>query len=210
MLTLSLMVACLKLFASCPSIGCVNSLDAWILVSNTRNPVSYVNLAKRFLQEHGEVCISALGIAVSPAVTVAEILKHRNLASEKQIETSLEAFGDLPRTRQKPKIDIVLVKTPKFDDIIAAESQPLAPTDDHTASAAPASEIAKPSQITADGQIGPLGLLGGPSGGGPLAASPLADGSVHAGPLKNGTWTSQNKAPADGQLSKVDPDSSDH
>jgi len=54
-------------------------------------------LLQRFLQEHGEVCISALGIAVSPAVTVAEILKHRNLATEKQIQTSLESVGDLPR-----------------------------------------------------------------------------------------------------------------
>ncbi len=113
------------------------------------------------------------------------------------------------RTRQKPKIDIVLLKTPEFDDIIAAESQPLSPTDDHTASA-DTPEIAKPSQITADGQIGPLGLLDGPSGGGPLAASPLVDGPVLAGPLKSGKGTSQNKASADGSLSHNDPDSSDH
>lgn len=73
------------------------------------------------------------------------------------------------RTRQKPKIDIVLVKTPEFDDIIVAESMPLSPSDDHTASADTATEIAKPSQITADGQVGPLDLLDGPSGGGPLA-----------------------------------------
>jgi hypothetical protein len=111
------------------------------------------------------------------------------------------------RTRQKPKIDIVLVKTPEFDDIIAAESPPLSPTDDHTASADTASEIAKPSQITAHGQIGPFGLLDGPSEVGPLAASPLADAPVHARPLKIGRETSQNKAPADG---KNDPNSSDH
>lgn len=70
-----------------------------------------------------------------------------------------DAHLDCPayRTRLKPKIDIVLVKTPEFGDIIAAENQPLSPTDDHTASA----EIAKPSTVTADGQIGPLGLLQG-------------------------------------------------
>ncbi|DBA86593.1 TPA: hypothetical protein ACH3X1_005068 [Trebouxia sp. C0004] len=135
-------------------------------MSNTRNPVSYVNLAKPFLQEHGEVCISPLGIAVSPAVTVAEILKQRDLATEKQIETSLESVGDLPRSRQKPKIDIVLVKTSEFDDIIAAESQPLSSTDDHTASADTAPEITEPSTVTADGQIGPVHLLDGPSEGG--------------------------------------------
>lgn len=37
-----------------------------ILISSTRKPVSYINLAKRFLQEHGEVQLSALGIAVRP------------------------------------------------------------------------------------------------------------------------------------------------
>lgn len=52
---------------------------------------------QRLLQEHGEVCISALGIAVSPAVTVAEILKSRQLATEKAIHTSLESIGELPR-----------------------------------------------------------------------------------------------------------------
>ena len=101
------------------------------------------------------------------------------------------------RTRRKPKIDIVLVKTPEFDDIIAAESQPWAPTDDHTASADTAIEIEKPSQITAEGQIGPLGLLDGPSEICPLAANPLANAPVHTGPLKAGKWTSQNKAPAE-------------
>lgn len=35
-----------------------------ILISSTRKPVSYLNLAKRILQEHGEVQLSALGIAV--------------------------------------------------------------------------------------------------------------------------------------------------
>ena len=46
-------------------------------MSSTRKPISYINLAKRFLQEHGEVQLSALGIAVAPMVTVAEILKNR-------------------------------------------------------------------------------------------------------------------------------------
>ncbi len=125
-----------------------------------------------------------------------------------------DAHIDCPayRTRQKPKIDIVLMKTPEFDDIIAAESQPLSPTDDHTASADTATEIAKPS-VTADGQIGPLDLPDGPSEGGPLAASPLADGPVHAGPLKIGKVAEgprQHEASADGPLSNSDPDSSDH
>ncbi|CAL8462076.1 g1607 [Coccomyxa elongata] len=94
-----------------------------ILVSSTRKPISYINLAKRFLQEHGEVQLSALGIAVAPMVTVAEILKNRGLAVEKKLCTSLESLSDDYRTRQKPKMDIVLTKSPDFDDIIAQESQ---------------------------------------------------------------------------------------
>lgn len=38
--------------------------------------------------------LSALGIAISGAVTVAEILKNRNLAVEKKLGTSLEVLGD--------------------------------------------------------------------------------------------------------------------
>lgn len=63
-------------------------------MSSTRKPISYINLAKRFLQEHGEVQLSALGIAVAPMVTVAEILKNRRLAIERKISTSLEALSD--------------------------------------------------------------------------------------------------------------------
>lgn len=65
-----------------------------ILVSSTRKPISYINLAKRFLQEHGEVQLSALGVAVAPMVTVAEILKNRNLANEQRLSTSLELLTD--------------------------------------------------------------------------------------------------------------------
>jgi hypothetical protein len=46
------------------------------------------------VQEHGEVQLSALGIAVAPMVTVAEILKNRQLAVEKKLCTSLESLSD--------------------------------------------------------------------------------------------------------------------
>lgn len=65
-----------------------------ILVSSSRKPISYINLAKRFLQEHGEVQLSALGVAVAPMVTVAEILKNRKLAVEQRLMTSLESLTD--------------------------------------------------------------------------------------------------------------------
>lgn len=38
--------------------------------------------------------MSALGIAVAPMVTVAEILKNRGLAVEKKLCTSLESLSD--------------------------------------------------------------------------------------------------------------------
>ena len=65
-----------------------------ILVSSTRKPMSYINLTKRFLYEHGEVHFAALGVAISPMVTAAEILKHRRLATVTRITTSLESLPD--------------------------------------------------------------------------------------------------------------------
>lgn len=45
---------------------------------------------QRFLQEHGEVQLTALGIAISSMITVAEILKNKQLAEESRVTTSLE------------------------------------------------------------------------------------------------------------------------
>ena len=56
--------------------------------------MSYINLAKRFLNEHGEVHFAALGVAISPMVTAAEILKNRRLAIVSRITTSLETLPD--------------------------------------------------------------------------------------------------------------------
>ena len=63
-------------------------------MSSTRKPMSYINLAKRFLYEHGEVQFAALGVAISPMVTAAEILKHRRLATVTKITTSLESLPE--------------------------------------------------------------------------------------------------------------------
>ncbi|DBA88019.1 hypothetical protein WJX77_003682 [Trebouxia sp. C0004] len=104
---------------------------ARIQVSNTKKPVFfYVNLAKRFLQEHGEVQLSALGLAISSMVTVAEILKNSRLAVEQKITTGLDAFNDDGRERavQKPKMEIVLRKSEDFDEVMAQQTrQPTAP-----------------------------------------------------------------------------------
>ncbi|PON73445.1 DNA/RNA-binding protein Alba-like [Trema orientale] len=58
-----------------------------IQVSNTKKPLFfYVNLAKRYIQQHNEVELSALGMAITTVVTIAEILKNNGLATEKSKE----------------------------------------------------------------------------------------------------------------------------
>ena len=49
---------------------------------------------QRRLQEDGQVHLSALGVAISSLVTVAEIMKNKGLAVEKKIITLLETRED--------------------------------------------------------------------------------------------------------------------
>ncbi|KAG6643806.1 hypothetical protein I3843_08G013000 [Carya illinoinensis] len=97
-----------------------------IQVSNTKKPLFfYVNLAKRYMQQHNEVELSALGMAIATVVTIAEILKNNELAVEKRIMTSTvdmrEDAGGRPI--QKAKIEILLGKSEKFDELIAAAQE---------------------------------------------------------------------------------------
>ncbi|XP_071695142.1 uncharacterized protein At2g34160-like [Rutidosis leptorrhynchoides] len=88
-----------------------------IQVSNTKKPLFfYVNLAKRYIQQHDEVELSALGMAITTVVTVAEILKNNGLAIEKKVVTSTIGMKDETRGRliQKARIEIVLGKTDKY------------------------------------------------------------------------------------------------
>ncbi|OEL22962.1 Uncharacterized protein BAE44_0016020 [Dichanthelium oligosanthes] len=97
-----------------------------IQVSNTKKPLFfYVNLAKRYMQQHEEVELSALGMAIATVVTVAEILKNNGLAVERKIMTSTVDVKDDSRSRpiQKAKIEIVLGKTEKFDELMAAAEE---------------------------------------------------------------------------------------
>ncbi|PWZ11267.1 Uncharacterized protein Zm00014a_012555 [Zea mays] len=95
-----------------------------IQVSSSKKPLFfYVNLAKRYMQHHDDdVELSALGLAISTAVTVAEILKNNGLAVEKKVRTSTVEIKDEISTRsiQKAKLEIVLGKTNKFDELMAA------------------------------------------------------------------------------------------
>ncbi|KAK6124806.1 hypothetical protein DH2020_041451 [Rehmannia glutinosa] len=97
-----------------------------IQVSNTKKPLFfYVNLAKRYMQQHNEVELSALGMAISTVVSVAEILKNNGFAGEKKITTSTVEIRDESRGRpiSKAKIEIVLGKTEKFDELMAAAAE---------------------------------------------------------------------------------------
>ncbi|KAK4265222.1 hypothetical protein QN277_026303 [Acacia crassicarpa] len=97
-----------------------------IQVSNTKKPLFfYVNLAKRYMQQHNEVELSALGMAIATVVTVAEILKNNGLAVEKKIMTSTVDIRDDSRGRpvQKAKIEILLGKTANFDELMAADAE---------------------------------------------------------------------------------------
>ncbi|XP_050224739.1 uncharacterized protein At2g34160 [Mercurialis annua] len=94
-----------------------------IQVSNTKKPLFfYVNLAKRYIQQHNEVELSALGMAITTVVTIAEILKNNGLATEKKVLTSTVGMKDENKGRlvQKAKIEIVLGKSEKFDSLMEA------------------------------------------------------------------------------------------
>ncbi|KAL1551292.1 uncharacterized protein At2g34160-like [Salvia hispanica] len=97
-----------------------------IQVSNTKKPLFfYVNLAKRYMQQHSEVELSGLGMAISTVVSVAEILKNNGFAVEKKIMTSTVEIKDDFRGRpvQKAKIEVVLGKTANFDELMAAAQE---------------------------------------------------------------------------------------
>ncbi|KAK1615916.1 hypothetical protein QYE76_021433 [Lolium multiflorum] len=109
-----------------PAAGAEGHKKNRIQVSNTKKPLFfYVNLAKRYMQLHEEVELSALGMAIATVVTVAEILKNNGLAVEKKIMTSTVDVKDDARNRpiQKAKIEILIGKTEKFDELMAAAAE---------------------------------------------------------------------------------------
>lgn len=97
-----------------------------IQVSHTKKPLFfYVKLAKRYMQQHNEVELSALGMAIATVVTIAEILKNNGFAVEKRIMTSTVEIKDESRGRyvQKAKIGILLGKTLNFDELMVAAEE---------------------------------------------------------------------------------------
>ncbi|KAH6819112.1 Alba DNA/RNA-binding protein [Perilla frutescens var. frutescens] len=76
----------------------------------------------RYLQQHKEIELSALGMAITTVVTIAEILKNNGFVNEKSIVTSTVGTKDVAkgRTVQKARIEIVLEKSEKFDSLMSA------------------------------------------------------------------------------------------
>ncbi|KAK9724405.1 hypothetical protein RND81_05G070000 [Saponaria officinalis] len=87
-----------------------------IQVSNTKKPLFfYLNLAKRYMKQHNDVELSALGMAIPTLVTIAEILKANGIAVEKKVLTSTVDSKDENKGRivQKAKLEIFLEKNEK-------------------------------------------------------------------------------------------------
>nr|GMD41943.1 uncharacterized protein At2g34160-like [Ipomoea batatas]GMD99023.1 uncharacterized protein At2g34160-like [Ipomoea batatas] len=97
-----------------------------IQVSSTKKPLFfYVNLAKATLCPFIAslmIFLPFFFVAIATVVSVAEILKNNGLAVEKKIMTSTVDVKDDSRGRpiSKAKIEIVLGKSEKFDEIMAA------------------------------------------------------------------------------------------
>ncbi|GER34584.1 alba DNA/RNA-binding protein, partial [Striga asiatica] len=76
----------------------------------------------RYLQQNNEIELSALGMAITTVVTIAEILKNNGFAKEKRILTSTVGMKDQDKGRvvNKARIEIVLEKLEKFDSLMSA------------------------------------------------------------------------------------------
>ncbi|KAI3843237.1 hypothetical protein MKW92_022627, partial [Papaver armeniacum] len=82
-----------------------------IQVSNTKKPLFFMLILlsvvgiQRYMRQHSEVELSALGMAIATVVTISEILKNHGLAIEKKLVTSTVDMKDENKGRlvQKAK-----------------------------------------------------------------------------------------------------------
>ncbi|KAJ6915131.1 hypothetical protein NC651_017192 [Populus alba x Populus x berolinensis] len=92
----------LNIAAAAATTDSANNKKNRIQVSNTKKPLFfYVNLAKRYMQQHNEVELSALGMEIMTST----------------VDMREETGG---RPVPKAKIEILLGKTEKFDELMAA------------------------------------------------------------------------------------------
>ncbi|XP_078442305.1 uncharacterized protein At2g34160-like [Wolffia australiana] len=96
-------------------------LNNRIQVSSSKKPVRfYVNLAKKIMNQHNEVVLSALGRAIGTVVSISEILKSDGWATEKKISTStIESKAENKgRLIHKARLEILLGRGENFDDLV--------------------------------------------------------------------------------------------
>ncbi|OAY80894.1 Uncharacterized protein ACMD2_01054 [Ananas comosus] len=88
----------------------------------TRNRSTSTSISPRYMQQHNEIELSALGMAIGTVVTVAEILKNNGLATEKKILTSTVGTKDDTKGRlvRKARIEILLHKSENFNNLVPA------------------------------------------------------------------------------------------
>ncbi|GKA67092.1 RNA-directed DNA polymerase, partial [Tanacetum coccineum] len=94
------------------------STNCRIQVSNTKKPfVFYLNLAKKYINRHNSVELTALGMAIPTVVMISEILRGNGLATQKliSISTIKTKDGSTGKLIQKAKIEIVMVKNEQPD-----------------------------------------------------------------------------------------------
>ena len=86
-----------------------------VQVSANRSKFLYADVAKHMLHNGEEsVVVSALGLAISDAVAVVEMLKNQEMVVVKKIQTS-RGEETTARRRAADKIEIVVTKAKGFD-----------------------------------------------------------------------------------------------
>lgn len=94
-----------------------------VRVSTKKSKFLYVDFAKHRLHESAsEIVISGLGLAITEAVSVAEMLKSKGLCVVSRIRTSR---GEVEQHRKNflDKIEITVVKAPDFDAVYEQQEQ---------------------------------------------------------------------------------------
>ncbi|KMZ59945.1 Alba DNA/RNA-binding protein [Zostera marina] len=92
-----------------------------IQVSSIKKPIYfYVNLAKKYLQQHGEIELCALGMATGSLISISEILKNNNFAVMKDIKISTVEVCEekTGRTVSKSKLEISMEKSNAINEVI--------------------------------------------------------------------------------------------
>lgn len=84
--------------------------------------VSIEQTKERLHEGVSEVTISALDQAINSAITVVQILKDQNLVKVTKISTGRSAMKDVGKKgRLCDRMEVMVVKTPEFDEIYAEQ-----------------------------------------------------------------------------------------